>query len=79
MADLKADYEGKHEDSMCRRFRAQEENIEYLCHCQRFREKSLNLKNLLKTNPTTLGKNFWKSEDLFVINRKKENTYILLI
>ena len=46
---------GKHEDTLCRRCGAQEENIEHLFHCQNFKEKPLNSKNLLKTDPTKLG------------------------
>ena len=60
MTDLKANYKGKHEDALGRKCGAQEENIEHLFHCQKFREKPLNLKNLLKTDPTKLGKIFEK-------------------
>ena len=35
---------------------AQEENIEHLFHCQNFKEKASNLKSLLKTDPTKLGR-----------------------
>ena len=42
MTDLKANYKGKHEDTLCRRCGAQEENIEHLFHCQNFKEKPLN-------------------------------------
>ena len=52
----------KHEDALCRRCGAQEENIEHLFHCQNFKEKPLNLKNLLKTDPTKLGKIFEKGK-----------------
>ena len=37
MTDLKANYKGKHEDTLCRRCGAQEENIEHLFHCQNFK------------------------------------------
>ena len=60
MTDLKANYKGKHEDTLCRRCGAQEENIEHLFHCQNFKEKPLNSKNLLKTDPAKLGKIFEK-------------------
>ena len=42
MIDLKANYKGKNEDALCRRYGAQEENIEHLFYCQNFKEKSLN-------------------------------------
>ena len=60
MTDLRANYKGKHEDTLCRRCGAQEENIEHLFHCQNFKEKPLNSKNLLKTDPAKLGKIFEK-------------------
>ena len=60
MTDLKANYKGKYEDVMCRRCGAQEENIEHLFHCQKFKEKPMNLRNLLKTDSKKLRKIFEK-------------------
>ena len=42
--------------ALCRRCGAQEENIEYLFHYKKFKEKPVNLKNLLKTDPAKLKK-----------------------
>ncbi len=65
MTDLKANYKGKHENALCRRCGAQEETIEHSFQCQNFKERSLNTNDLLKSDPTKLGKIF-KMVEMFL-------------
>ena len=65
MTDLKANYKGKYENALCRRCGTQEENIEHIWQCQKFTERSLKIKNLLKSDSAKLVK-IRKMVDIFL-------------